>query len=210
MLPQLPSPPEIVQSLSETLLGGDSPSDSPSAEAPPLKDDDSASVKPAENGNGNGKDVAKNGNGNGKSNVSAEDAKKDQELETRFKSQILPKIQEQLKGLDQNEKPNAATIELKRQLRVGLSTLHPPPRTTVHGVSRLTSSAAVGHSLPITASTVANPWPWVASSMAACRVEQGEFRHIYTSKCSCWLLADAFKMCLRRGRRTTYTGCWRT
>lgn len=130
VLPQLPSPPEIVQSLSQTLLG-DSPSDSPSAEAPPLKDDDSASGKPSENGNG--KDAAKNGNGDGKSKgVSAEDAIKDQELETRFKSQILPKIQEQLKGLDQNEKPNAATIELKRQLRVGLSTLHPPPRTTVH------------------------------------------------------------------------------
>jgi len=202
VLPQLPSPPEIVQSLSQTLLG-DSPSDSPSAEAPPLKDDDSASGKPSENGNG--KDAAKNGNGDGKSKgVSAEDAIKDQELETRFKSQILPKIQEQLKGLDQNEKPNAATIELKRQLRVGLSTLHPPPRTTVHGVSRLTSSAAVGHSLPITASTVATDWPWAASSMAACRVNR-----VNSVRCSCWLFADAFKMCLRRGRRTTYTGCWR-
>lgn len=42
----------------------------------------------------------------------------DEQLRQRFQKEILPKIQEQLKGLDQNEQPNNATIELKRQLRV--------------------------------------------------------------------------------------------
>jgi hypothetical protein len=115
-LPQLPTPPEVVRSLSESLLGGDG--EQPAVEeAPPLKDGDTATTPSngGGNGNGNGKDAAKNGKSNDK--PSAEDAKRDGELETRFKSQILPKIQEQLKGLDQNEKPNAATIELKRQLR---------------------------------------------------------------------------------------------
>lgn len=43
----------------------------------------------------------------------------DEQLRQRFEKDILPKIKEQLKGLDQNEQPNTATIELKRQLRVG-------------------------------------------------------------------------------------------
>ena len=47
----------------------------------------------------------------------------DEQLRQRFQKEILPKIQEQLKGLDQNEQPNNATIELKRQLRVRSSTL---------------------------------------------------------------------------------------
>jgi hypothetical protein len=47
-------------------------------------------------------------------------AESDEQLRRRFEKEILPKIQEQLKGLDQNEQPNSVTIELKRQLRVGL------------------------------------------------------------------------------------------
>jgi hypothetical protein len=45
----------------------------------------------------------------------------DEQLRQRFEKEILPKIQEQLKGLDQNEQPNSATIELKRQLRASCS-----------------------------------------------------------------------------------------
>ena len=45
-------------------------------------------------------------------------SKRDQDMEERMEKTILPKIQAQLKGLDQNPNPNSTTIELKRQLRV--------------------------------------------------------------------------------------------
>lgn len=57
------------------------------------------------------------------SNIKRSDSQKggaegDEQLRQRFENEIMPKIQEQLKVLDQNEQPNTVTIELKRQLRV--------------------------------------------------------------------------------------------
>lgn len=113
-VPSLPTPPEVVRTLSETIFSGP---DADTPEAPPLKDE------PQSGGNGNGGGSQKQQNGAARQQggqQKQQDASKDEQLQKRFENEILPKIQEQLKALDQNEQPNATTIELKRQLRVRL------------------------------------------------------------------------------------------
>mmetsp|Transcript_8296 Transcript_8296/g.24857 ORF Transcript_8296/g.24857 Transcript_8296/m.24857 type:complete len:270 (+) Transcript_8296:262-1071(+) len=120
----LPTPSEVVRSLSDQLIGGP-----PSLEAPPLTDSPSENTSdPSQDASAQDADKAaddtskpangKNGKSNGKTaEQTAEAAMKDAELQEKFEKEVLPKIVEQLKGLDQNEEPNDVTIELKRQLR---------------------------------------------------------------------------------------------
>lgn len=109
-MPPLPSPSEAVRKMT-----GNVTNDTPSETAPSLTDStpptspNNAEITSADDKDGAGK------NGNGAQDP--EDFKRNEELRENFEDTILPKIERQLKELDDNEEPNDITIDLRRQLR---------------------------------------------------------------------------------------------
>lgn len=108
-MPPLPSPPEIVRKLS-----GVAKDDIPSQTAPSLTD------SPSDTRGTTGRVSADSKAGADKTDSDTQedpDMKRNQELRANFEDIILPKIERQLKELDENEEPNDITIDLRRQLR---------------------------------------------------------------------------------------------
>lgn len=107
-MPPLPSPPEAVRKLTAQFSN-----DILSEIAPSLTDaKESPSKEKAASSDDN--------NGAGQDNNAAQDSetlRRNEELRENFEETILPKIEKQLKELDEIEEPNDITIDLRRQLR---------------------------------------------------------------------------------------------